>query len=62
MKSARRMLLESLKGHLALLEKFHPEAAALPVARRIKQYLRHALPVPVGVRTMSWPQKNETPC
>ena len=44
MKPARRMLLESLRGHLSLLQKVHPKIAALPVARRIKLYLRGSVP------------------
>jgi hypothetical protein len=33
------MLIESLLGHLALLERRHPKKAASPVARRLKQHI-----------------------
>lgn len=35
----QNMLLESLLGHLALLEARHPKKAATPVARRLKRHL-----------------------
>lgn len=35
----RNLLLESLVGHLALLEQRHPKKAASPVARRLKRHL-----------------------
>jgi hypothetical protein len=37
---ARKMLLESVAGHLALLEKANPKKAGSPVAVRTRQYLR----------------------
>jgi hypothetical protein len=40
---ARKYLLESLSGHLALLEKVFPKKAALPVARRASRYVRAGL-------------------
>jgi hypothetical protein len=43
MTPARKMLLESLVGHLALLEKANPRKAASPVARRTKQFVRMSL-------------------
>ena len=38
----RNLLLESLLGHLALLEQRHPKKAASPVARRLKRHLTRA--------------------
>ena len=35
----RNLLLESLVGHLALLEQRHPKKAASPVARKLKLHL-----------------------
>ena len=35
----RMLLLESVLGHLALLEQKHPKKAASPVARRAKRYI-----------------------
>ncbi len=35
----RHLLMESLLGHLALLERRHPKKAASPVARRLKRHL-----------------------
>ena len=40
---ARKMLLESLVGHLALLGERHPKKAASPIARLAKRYVRTAL-------------------
>lgn len=34
-----RMLLQSLRGHLALLEQKYPKKAASPVARRARAYI-----------------------
>lgn len=39
----RQMLLQSILGHLALLEEKHPRKAATPVARRAKRYVTHSL-------------------
>jgi hypothetical protein len=39
---SRNPLLESLIGHLALLERRHPKKAASPVARKLKQHLSRA--------------------
>ena len=36
------LLIESLLGHLALLEMRHPKKAASPVARRLKRHLSRA--------------------
>jgi hypothetical protein len=38
----RNLLLESLLGHLALLEQRHPKKAASPVARKLKRHLSRA--------------------
>jgi hypothetical protein len=38
----RNLLIESLLGHLALLEQRHPKKAASPVARKLKQHLSKA--------------------
>jgi hypothetical protein len=35
----RMLLLQSVLGHLALLEQKYPKKAASPVARRAKQYI-----------------------
>ena len=35
----RNLLIESLLGHLALLQARHPKKAASPVARRLKRHL-----------------------
>ena len=37
--SRNDLLIESLLGHLALLERRHPKKAASPVARRLKQHI-----------------------
>lgn len=36
---SRNLLIESLIGHLALLERRHPKKAASPVARKLKRHL-----------------------
>ena len=36
---SRMLLLQSVLGHLALLEQKHPKKAASPVARRAKKYI-----------------------
>lgn len=38
----RNLLMESLLGHLALLERRHPKKAATPVARKLKLHLSRA--------------------
>ena len=43
MTPARKMLLESVVGHLQLLKKANPKKAASPVARRARQYVRMTL-------------------
>jgi hypothetical protein len=35
----RNMLIESLMGHLALLERRHPKKAASTVAKKLKQHI-----------------------
>jgi hypothetical protein len=35
----RKLLLQSVLGHLALLQEKYPKKAASPVARRAKQYI-----------------------
>jgi hypothetical protein len=40
---ARKNLLESLRGHLALLAKVSPKKAASPVARKASRYVRTEL-------------------
>ena len=37
---ARMLLLETVLGHLSLLEQKYPRKAALPVARRAKRYIQ----------------------
>ena len=39
---SRNLLIESLIGHLALLERRHPKKAASPVARKLKRHLSRA--------------------
>ncbi|HEY8749724.1 MAG TPA: hypothetical protein VIM11_17205 [Tepidisphaeraceae bacterium] len=36
----RMLLLQSVMGHLALLEQKYPKKAASPVARRAKRYIQ----------------------
>jgi hypothetical protein len=36
---SRNLLMESLLGHLALLERRHPKKAASTVARRLKRHI-----------------------
>ena len=36
---SRNLLIDTLIGHLALLERRHPKKAASPVARRLKEHL-----------------------
>ena len=40
---SRQLLLQSLLGHMALLEEKYPKKAASPVAKRAKRYVRHSL-------------------
>ena len=40
---SRNLLLQSLLGHLALLEEKHPKKAASPVAKRAKRYVKLTL-------------------
>ena len=40
--SRNDLLIESLLGHLALLERRHPKKAASPVARKLKRHLAQA--------------------
>lgn len=39
----RNPLMDTLIGHLALLEQRHPKKAASPVARKLKQHLSRPL-------------------
>lgn len=43
MSLARKMLLESLTGHFALLAAAHPKKAAAPVARWAALHVRQSL-------------------
>ena len=36
---SRHLLLQSIRGHLALLERAHPKKAASPVAERLRRHL-----------------------
>ena len=36
---SRNLLIETLLGHLALLQRRHPKKAASPVARKLKRHL-----------------------
>ena len=40
---SRQLLLQSLLGHMALLEEKYPKKAASPVAKRAKRYVRLSL-------------------
>ncbi|HWE94287.1 MAG TPA: hypothetical protein VG269_10010 [Tepidisphaeraceae bacterium] len=43
MTSGRKMLLETLVGHFALLEAAHPRKASEPVARKARRYAKLTL-------------------
>lgn len=43
MTAARHRLLETLSGHLSLLNKAYPRKAASPVARKARRYVRSLL-------------------
>jgi hypothetical protein len=43
MTNARKMLMETLAGHLALLQTNYPRKAASPVAKRVKQCVNYSL-------------------
>ncbi|HZL35693.1 MAG TPA: hypothetical protein VFC78_10315 [Tepidisphaeraceae bacterium] len=43
MTTARKMLMETLVGHLALLEAAYPRKASSQVARKARQYARMSL-------------------
>jgi hypothetical protein len=43
MTSGRKMLLETLVGHFALLEVAHPRKALTPVARKARRYAKLTL-------------------
>jgi hypothetical protein len=43
MTEARKMLMESLAGHLALLQSSHPRKANTLVAKRAKQCVSYSL-------------------
>ena len=40
---SRNLLLQSLLGHMALLQEKYPKKAASPVAKRAKRYARMTL-------------------
>ena len=40
---ARKLLMETLVGHFALLEATHPEKASLPLAQKMRRYVRYTL-------------------
>ena len=42
----RTLLLQSILGHLSLLEQKYPRKAASPVARRAERYVRLSLQPP----------------
>jgi len=48
----RKMLLESLSGHLALLVKAEPKKAASAVARKTRKYVRSVL-----AASPAWPHR-----
>ena len=43
MSIGRKLLLESLVGHFALLEAAYPRKASTPVARRARRYAKQTL-------------------
>lgn len=43
MTTSRKMLLETIIGHLDLLETAHPRRASSPLARKTKRYVRMSL-------------------
>jgi hypothetical protein len=43
MSIGRKMLLESLAGHIALLESVNPRKASSPLARKTRRYVRACL-------------------
>jgi hypothetical protein len=43
MSDGRRMLLETLAGHLALLKEAHPRKAASPTAKKIQRAVMSCL-------------------
>jgi hypothetical protein len=43
MSDGRRMLLETLSGHLALLKTAHPRKAATATAQRAQRYVQKSL-------------------
>jgi hypothetical protein len=45
----RRMLLETLAGHLELLKHNHPRKAATPAARQVQRFVAQSLR-PAGMR------------
>ena len=46
MTDARKMLLETLAGHIALLQINYPRKAATAVAKKAEQYVKLALRCP----------------
>jgi hypothetical protein len=46
MSAARKMLMETLSGHLALLREVHPRKAATVTARRLGTCVRMSLKEP----------------
>lgn len=43
---SRNLLMQSILGHLSLLERKYPKKAATPVARRVKRYARQSIQTP----------------
>ena len=50
MSDGRRMLLETLAGHLELLKASHPRKAATPTAKRTQRYILKSLRSPARKR------------
>jgi hypothetical protein len=46
MTDARKMLLETLAGHIALLHTKDPQKAATPVVKETERYVKMALRMP----------------
>ncbi len=50
---SRHLLLQSIMGHMALLQEKYPKKAASPVAKRAKRYVRLSLhPAPPAAKAL----------
>ncbi len=53
MSHQRKLLLETLQGHIALLGETHPRKAATLVARRARSYVRQNLRTNASVKRVA---------